>query len=183
MSNLNDLKKRMENSVEVFHRELLGLRTGRASINLLDSVNVDAYGSKMPLAQVGTVNAPEARLLTVQVWDQGLVQSVEKAIRDADLGLNPATDGNLIRIPIPQLNEERRKELVKIAGKSAEQGKIAIRNVRRDGIEVAKQEEKNGGISEDDTKKLSDEIQKITDSEIKKIDDMLSVKEKEIMTV
>ncbi len=180
---IQDLQKRMEASVEVLKKEFSGLRTGRASISLLDPIHVDAYGSKMPLNQVGTVSAPEARMLSVQVWDQGMVTAVEKAIRESDLGLNPSSDGNLIRIPLPDLSEERRKELVKVAAKYAEQSRISIRNIRRDGIESVRKMEKDGEISEDDKHHLQDEVQKVTDSEIKKVDELLAHKEKDIMTV
>ncbi len=178
-----DLKRRMDGAVEVLQKEFSGLRTGRASVNLLDTVVVDMYGSKMPLNQVGTVSVPESRLLSVQVWDAGAVKSVEKAIRDAGLGLNPMPDGNNIRIPIPDLNEERRKELSKIAGKIAESTRISVRNVRRDGMDSVKKMEKDGDISEDDLKRYSDEIQGLTDEVIKTIDDALVAKEKDIMTV
>ncbi len=179
----DDLSKRMDGAVEAFKRELSGFRTGRASVNLLDSVVVDAYGSKMPINQVGSVGVPEPRLLTVQVWDAGLIAATEKAIRDSDLGLNPAAEGNLIRIPLPELNEERRKELVKVAGKSAENARISVRNVRRDGMDDIKKQEKDGDISQDDAKKLSDDVQKLTDDHVKKIDELLASKEQEILQV
>ncbi|PCJ01205.1 MAG: ribosome recycling factor [Alphaproteobacteria bacterium] len=178
-----DLKRRMDGALDVLKKEFSGLRTGRASVNLLDTVMVDMYGSKMPLNQVGTVSVPEPRLLSVQVWDGDAVKKVEKAIRDAGLGLNPMPDGNNIRIPVPDLNEERRKELTKIAGKIAENTRISVRNVRRDGMDSIKKMEKNGDISEDDLKRFSDEIQKLTDDVIKSIDSSLSDKEKDIMTV
>ena len=178
-----DLKRRMEGAVDNYHKELSGLRTGCASVNLLDPVNVEAYGSKMPLNQVGTVSVPEPRMLSVQVWDAGLVKATEKAIRDAGLGLNPQPEGNLIRIPIPDLNEERRAELSKIAGKYAENARISVRNVRRDGMDAIKKMLKDGDISEDDEKRYSDDVQKLTDEEIQKIDKMLSDKEKDIMQV
>ena len=178
-----DLGRRMEGAVENFHKELGGLRTGRASVSLLDPVVVDAYGSKMPLNQVGTVSVPESRMLSVQVWDAGLVKATEKAIRDSGLGLNPQPEGNLIRIPIPDLNEERRAELTKVAGKYAENARISVRNVRRDGMDELKKSEKDGEISEDEHKKLSDDVQKLTDEKIQKIDKMLSDKEKDIMQV
>lgn len=180
---LNDIERRMDGAIEALSREFGGLRTGRASPSLLDPITVDAYGSQMPLNQVGTVNAPEARLLTVQVWDQQLVKAVEKAVVESDLGLNPQTEGNLIRIPIPDLSEERRVELKKIAGRYAEQGKIAIRNVRRDGMDTLKQMERDGEISQDEQKSQSDDIQKLTDSRIAKIDEALETKEAEIMQV
>lgn len=181
--NKNDIKQRMEKSIESLQKELSGLRTGRASASLLDPVIVDMYGSKMPINQVGTVTVPEPRMLSVQVWDASAVKSVEKAIRDAGLGLNPMPDGNNIRIPIPDLNEERRKELTKIAGKYAETARIAVRNVRRDGMDALKKMEKDSEISEDDLKRLSDEVQKLTDDNIKVIDAKLADKESDIMTV
>ncbi len=181
--NKQDLKRRMDGALEALQKEFSGLRTGRASVNLLDTVVVDMYGSKMPLNQVGTVTVPEPRMLSVQVWDASAVKTVEKAIRDAGLGLNPMCDGNNIRIPIPDLNEERRKELTKIAGKIAENARISIRNVRRDGMDSVKKMEKDGDISEDDLKRLSDEIQKMTDDTIKEVDSSLANKEKDIMTV
>ncbi|MBT5496385.1 MAG: ribosome recycling factor [Alphaproteobacteria bacterium] len=180
---LSDIERRMDGALEALNREFGGLRTGRASPALLDPLTVDAYGSQMPLNQVGTVNAPEARLLTVQVWDQQLVKAVEKSVVESNLGLNPQTEGNLIRIPIPDLSEERRVELKKIAGKYAEQGKIAIRNVRRDGMDTLKQMERDGEISQDEQKSQSEEIQKLTDAQISKIDAMLEAKETEIMQV
>lgn len=178
-----DLQRRMDGAVDNLHKEFGGLRTGRASVSLLDPVNVDAYGSKMPLNQVGTVGVPEPRMLSVQVWDTGLVKATEKAIRDAGLGLNPQPEGNLIRIPIPDLNEERRAELSKVASKYAENARISVRNVRRDGMDAIKKMEKDGDISEDDHKKMSDEVQKLTDEKIQKIDKMLSDKEQDIMQV
>ena len=180
---LSDIERRMDGALEALNREFGGLRTGRASPALLDPLTVDAYGSQMPLNQLGTVNAPEARLLTVQVWDQQLVKAVEKSVVESNLGLNPQTEGNLIRIPIPDLSEERRVELKKIAGKYAEQGKIAIRNVRRDGMDTLKQMERDGEISQDEQKSQSEEIQKLTDAQISKIDAMLESKETEIMQV
>ncbi|MBX9804794.1 MAG: ribosome recycling factor [Alphaproteobacteria bacterium] len=180
---LIDLGKRMDGAYEVLVREFTGLRTGRASTNLLDSIKVDVYGSLMPLNQIGTINVPEARMLTVQVWDKGMVKAVEKAIRDSDLGLNPAADGQLIRIPLPPMSEERRQEMVKIAGKYAEDAKISVRNVRRDGMEALKKLEKDGDISEDELHRLSTEVQTVTDKHIKKIDDLLSTKQKDIMQV
>ncbi len=181
--NKQEIQRRMEGAVESLHKEFSGLRTGRASASLLDTVVVDMYGSKMPINQVGTVSVPEPRLISVQVWDGSAVKMVEKAIRDSGLGLNPMPDGNNIRIPIPDLNEERRKELTKIAGKSAESARIAVRNVRKDGMDSIKKMEKDGDISEDDLKRLSDEIQSLTDGTIKEIDKMLSAKEDDIMTV
>jgi ribosome recycling factor len=180
---LKDIDHRMNGALEVLAREFTGLRTGRASINLLDTVKVDCYGSLMPLNQVGTVSAPESRMLTVQVWDKGMVKAVEKAIRESGLGLNPAADGQLVRVPVPALNEERRQELTKIAAKYAEDARISVRNVRRDGMEMLKKWEKDGEISEDEHRRLSAEVQTITDNHIKKIDDLLAVKQKDIMSV
>lgn len=180
--NKEDIKKRMEGAVDAYKHELSGLRTGRASTAMLDTITVEVYGSRMPLNQVGSVSVPEPRLLTVQVWDSGTVKSVEKAIRDANLGLNPAPDGNLIRIPVPELNEERRKDLVKVAGQYAEAARVAVRNVRRDGMEALKKEKANGQ-SEDENKRLGEEVQKLTDEYVKKIDALLTEKEKDIMTV
>ena len=179
----NDLQRRMNGAVDALSKEFMGLRTGRASVSLLDPVVVDVYGSKMPLNQIGTVNVPEPRMLCVQVWDASNVRAVDKAVRDAGLGLNPQIDGNLIRIPIPDLNEERRRELTKVAGKYAESARISVRNVRRDGMEALKKMEKDGEISEDEHKRLSEEVQKLTDETIKKIDQMLAEKEKDIITV
>jgi len=177
--NLDQTKQRMESSLEALRKEFSGLRTGRASVNLLDPIHVDAYGSMMPLNQVGTVGVPEPRLLTVQVWDKGLVKSVEKAIRDSGLGLNPQPDGQIVRVPLPELSSERRAELVKIAGKYTEQAKIAVRNVRRDAMD----EVKKAKLPEDETKTQNDKIQKLTDETIKKIDDLFTAKEKEISHV
>jgi ribosome recycling factor len=178
-----DLEKRMNGAVAALKHEFAGLRTGRASVTLLEPVHVDAYGSSMPLNQVGTVNAPEPRMLTVQVWDRGLVVAVDKAIRSAGLGLNPQVDGQLLRIPIPPLTEDRRKELSKIAAKYAESARVAVRNIRRDGMEHLKSLEKAHQMSEDEHKKQHDKVQKATDAHIKDIDDALHAKEKEIMQV
>ena len=180
---VSDLRKKMTSAFDVVHKDFSGLRTGRASPTLLESVVVDAYGSRMHINQVGNINIPEPRLLTVQVWDESLTQAVEKAIRDAGLGLNPSATGSVIRVPLPELSEERRKELVKVAGKYAEQGRIAVRNIRRDGMDQVKAMEKDGDLSEDDSHRLADEIQKVTDEFIKKVDESLSQKEKEIMSV
>lgn len=179
----NDIERRMKGAIEQLHKEFGGLRTGRASTNLLENVVVDAYGSKMPINQLANVNAPEPRLLTVQVWDQSQVDMVEKAIRNAGLGLNPMRDGSLIRVPLPELNEERRIELAKVAGKYAEQARISIRNVRRDGMDAIKAMEKDGDISEDDAKRLSDDVQKLTDKYVQVVDDDLERKEGEIKQV
>ena len=180
---LADLKKRMNGAIEVLRKEFAGLRTGRASASLLEPITVQAYGGEMPLNQVGTVGVPEPRLLSVQVWDRSLVKAVEKAIRSSDLGLNPAVEGTVIRVPIPELSQERRTELTKIAHKYAEQARIAVRNVRRDGMESLKKQEKDGKISEDEHRGLHDQMQKLTDEHVKKVDDALGAKEKEIMQV
>jgi ribosome recycling factor len=178
-----DANRRMNGAVGTLKSEFAGLRTGRASAGLLEPVSVDAYGNSVPINQVGTVSVPEPRLLTVQVWDKGLVKTVDKAIRDAGLGLNPQVDGQLLRIPIPELNEERRKELAKLASKYAEQARIAVRNVRRDGMEVLKKLEKDHKIGQDEHHKFAEEMQKLTDAHIKDIDQLLHAKEQEIMQV
>jgi ribosome recycling factor len=180
---LSDVKRRMTGALETLRKELGGLRTGRASANLLDPVMVEAYGQKMPLTQVGTVSVPEPRLITVQVWDKGQVKAAEKAIREAGLGLNPMADGALIRVPLPDLTQERRQELVKVASKYAEQARVSVRNVRRDGMDMLKAAEKKHQISQDEHRKHSDEVQALTDSNIKKIDETLAAKEKEILQV
>jgi ribosome recycling factor len=180
---LNELKRRMHGAVTLLKTELSGLRTGRASSSLLEPVQVEAYGSHMPLNQVATVSVPEPRLLSVQVWDRSLVHAVEKAIVNSNLGLSPATEGQVIRLRIPELNEERRKELVKVAHKYAEAARVAVRHVRRDGIDTLKKSEKDGDISEDDEKRMSQEVQKATDQTIADVDQMLAAKEKEILTV
>lgn len=181
--NIQELRRRMEGAMQMLKEEFMGLRTGRASTAMLEPVQVEAYGSRMPVNQVGTVSVPEPRLLTVQVWDAGLVKSVEKAIRDAGLGLNPQPEGNLIRVPVPSLTEDRRKELSKVAGKYSEQARVSIRNVRRDGMDELKKMEKDGKISEDELKRHEGEVQKATDEFVKKVDTMLADKEKDIMTV
>ncbi len=180
---LKDLKRRMDGAVDVLKREFAGLRTGRASASLLEPITVEAYGSEMPINQVGNIGVPEPRLLTVQVWDKELVKKVENAIRNSDLGLNPQTDGQLVRIPIPQLDEERRGDLSKVAAKYAEQAKIAIRNVRRDGMDMLKRMEKDGEMSKDEHHLWSDEIQQLTDKEAEKVDGLLETKQAEIMQV
>jgi ribosome recycling factor len=179
----HDSEDKMKKTVETVRAELAKVRSGRATTTLLDGIKVDYYGTLTPLNQVSNVSAPEARMLTVQPWDKSLVPVIEKAILEADLGLNPANDGNLIRIPIPALNEERRKELVKLARKYAEDGRVAVRNVRREANDHIKRAEKNHEVSEDDSKHAHDRIQKMTDAYIKKIDETLAVKEKEIMEV
>jgi len=178
-----DIEQRMNGAVEALKREFAGLRTGRASAALLEPITVDAYASRMPLNQVGTVGVPDPRMLTVQVWDNSLVGAVEKSIRDSGLGLNPQTEGNLVRVPIPELTEERRVELTKIANKYAEQARVAARNVRRDGMDNLKRMEKDGKISQDDQRQWSQDIQKLTDETVKTIDEALTVKDQEIMQV
>ena len=178
-----DLRRRMESALETLRREFSGLRTGRANPALLDPVKVEAYGSEMPLAQVGTVSVPEPRMITVQVWDRALVGVVEKAIRDAGLGLNPASDGQLVRVPIPSLTAERRAELAKAAGRYAEGARVAIRGVRRDGMEHIRQFEKKGEISQDAMNHWLEEVQKLTDGYVKRVDDALADKDREIRQV
>ncbi len=177
-----DVERRMKGAVDSFKSDLSGLRTGRANVTLLDPVVVEVYGSNMPLNQVATVSAPEPRMLSVQVWDRSNVTPVEKAIRSAGLGLNPITDGQMLRLPIPDLTEERRKELAKLAGQYAEKAKIAIRNVRRDANDGLKVDENKKEISEDDRKRLETEVQKMTDEMIKAVDEAATHKEKEIMS-
>lgn len=178
--NINDIKQRMQGAVETLEKEFVGLRTGRASVNMLEPVMVEVYGARMPLNQVGTVSVPEPRLLTVQVWDMNSTKAVEKAIRDAGLGLNPQGEGSLIRVPIPELSTERRVELQKVASKYAEGTRVAIRNVRRDGMDAIK---KDDDLTEDDQKRLSDDVQKMTDEFIKTVDAMLAKKEADVMKV
>ena len=180
---LTDIQRRMEGAVSSLEGDFQGLRTGRASISMLDPVTADAYGSKMPINQLGNISVPESRMLTVQVWDQGMVAAVEKAIRESDLGLNPQTEGNLIRLPIPDLSAERRTELAKVAGKYAEQTRIAIRNIRRDAIETARKLEKDGEFGEDERHGIEAKIQKLTDDFVGKVDAMLATKETDIKTV
>ncbi|HJM92614.1 MAG: ribosome recycling factor [Alphaproteobacteria bacterium] len=180
---LDDLERRMGGAAEALRHEFAGLRTGRASIGLLEPVVVDVYGTQMPLNQVGTIGVPEPRMLTVQVWDKTAVSAVEKAIRTAGLGLNPAADGQLVRVPIPELTEERRLEMAKIAHKYAEQARVAVRNVRRDGMENLKKMEKDGELNEDDHHLWSDEVQQLTDQTIAKIDEALVTKDEEIKQV
>jgi ribosome recycling factor len=177
-----DLERRMKGAVEALKHDLSGLRTGRANVGLLDPVHVEVYGQSMPLNQVATVTAPEPRLLSVQVWDKSNVGPVEKAIRSAGLGLNPINDGQLLRLPIPDLTEERRKELAKLTHQYAEKARIAIRNVRRDGMESLKLDEKKHEISEDERKRAETEVQKLTDEMIKAADEAMAHKEKEILT-
>jgi ribosome recycling factor len=178
-----DLSRRMHGAVSVLKTELSGLRTGRASPNLLDPVTISAYGTQMPINQLATVNVPEPRMLSVQVWDKALAPAVDRAIRDANLGLNPIMEGAVLRIPIPELNAERRQEMVKVGHKYAEQARIAVRHVRKDGMDKLKKLEKDGHHSLDDTRAQSDELQELTDATIKEIDDMLAAKEREIVQV
>jgi ribosome recycling factor len=180
---LKDISRRMHGAVAVLKTELSGLRTGRASINLLDPVMVSAYGTQMPINQVASVNVPEPRMLSVQVWDKGLATAVDRAIRDANLGLNPIMEGQLLRIPIPELNAERRQEMVKVGHKYAEQARIAVRHVRKDGMDTLKKLEKDGHHSLDDTRVESEKLQELTDATIKEIDEMLAGKEREIVQV
>ena len=180
---IKDLRRRMDGALEVLRKEFAGLRTGRASASLLDPVVVEAYGNPMPLNQVGTVSVPEPRLIIVQVWDRGNVKATEKAIREAGLGLNPQTEGQTIRVPIPDLNEERRRELTKVAAKYAEQARVSVRNVRRDGLDLLKKQEKDHKITQDQHRKLDKDIQALTDETIKKVDAALAQKDKEILQV
>jgi len=180
---LKTFRDRMDKAVQALKEEFGGLRTGRASASLLDPVQVEAYGSTMPLNQVAAVSVPEPRMITVNVWDRGMVVSVEKAIRAAGLGLNPVVDGQTLRVPIPPLTEERRKDIAKLAGKYAEQQRIAVRNVRRDANDELKKAEKDGLIGQDEQKRLEAEVQKDTDAAIKRIDEALKAKEVEIMQV
>jgi ribosome recycling factor len=180
---IDDIERRMARAVEVLRNEFGGLRTGRAAPALLEPIDVDAYGTRMPMNQVGTISAPDARMLAVQVWDQSLVAAVEKAIRESDLGLNPQRDGNVVRVPVPQLSEQRRMEMTKVAGKYAEQARVAVRNVRRDGIDMLKKMEKDGELSQDEQRAWADEIQELTDKTIKAIDEAVTAKEAEIMQV
>ena len=178
-----DLERRMKGALDVLGHEFAGLRTGRASPSLLEPIVVEVYGSQMKLNQVGTINVPEPRMLTVQVWDKSNVQAVTKAIQASGLGLNPAVDGQLVRVPIPELNEERRVELTKVASKYTEEARIAVRNVRRDGMEKLKRMEREGELSQDEQRHWGNEIQRLTDDMIKKIDETLATKEQEILQV
>lgn len=180
---LNELKRRMDGAITSFKSDLAGLRTGRASANLLDPIVVQAYGSAMPLTQVANVSVPEPRMVSVSVWDKSMVGAVERAIRESSLGLNPITDGTTLRIPLPELNEQRRKELVKVAHTYGENARVAARHVRRDGMDTLKKSEKDGDTSQDDSRVIADKIQKMTDETIAEIDKALSVKEAEIMQV
>lgn len=180
---LNDIKRRMDGAVEALKKEFSGLRTGRASTALLDPIKIEAYGNLTPINQVGTVSTPEPRMLSIQVWDKTHAPAVDKAIRNSSLGLNPVVEGTLIRIPIPPLNEERRAELAKTAGSYAEHARVAVRNVRRDGMDALKKAEKDNHISEDELKRLSDQVQKATDDSIETIDQTLKTKQEEITQV
>ena len=180
---LADIKRRMQGSIASLKHELNGLRTGRASATLLDPIMVNAYGSMVPLSQVASVTVPEARMIAVNVWDKGTVSAVDKAIRDSNLGLSPNVEGQVLRVRIPELNEQRRKELVKVAHKYAEEARVSVRHVRRDGIDILKKLVKDKAISEDDEKRQADDVQKATDAHIKEIDTVLVAKEKEIMQI
>ncbi len=180
---VGEIKRRMDGAIEALRKEFAGLRTGRASVSLLDHVMVPAYGTDMPVAQVGTVNVPEPRMITVQVWDKGNVKAVENAIRNAGLGLNPMSDGSLVRIPIPQLDAERRTELTKIAGRYSEQARVAVRNVRRDGMEMLKRMVRDHALSEDENELWSEEVQALTDTHIEKIEELATHKHAEISQV
>ncbi len=180
---LNELKRRMQGAIQLLKQELGGLRTGRASASLLEPVQVEAYGTHMPLNQLATVSVPEPRLISVQVWDKSMVHTVEKAIQASNLGLNPSTEGQVLRLRIPELNEERRKDLVKVAHKYAETARIAVRHVRRDGLDVLKKLLKDHKVGEDEEKRSAEQVQKATDEAIAEIDKMLATKEKEILTV
>ena len=182
-ADFNDMQRRMEGSVTAFKHDLASLRTGRASANLLDPIQVAAYGTTMPLTQVATVSVPESRMISVSVWDKAMVGAVDRAIRESNLGFNPITDGTMLRIPLPELNEQRRKELVKRANEYAENAKVAARHVRRDGMDIIKKAEKDGSISEDDQRRQSERIQKMTDDTITTIDSLLAAKQADIMQV
>jgi ribosome recycling factor len=180
---LKDLGRRMDGAIEVLRKEFGGLRTGRASASLLEPVHVQAYGNNVPLNQVASINVPEPRMITVQVWDRGLSKAVDKAIRESGLGLNPQSEGQTIRVPIPELNEERRRELTRVAGKYAEDARVAVRKVRQHGIEALRRLEKDSEISQDEQRKLHTDIQHLTDDHIKRIDEALAQKDKEILQV
>jgi ribosome recycling factor len=180
---LTDLRRRMDGAIEVLRKEFGGLRTGRASASLLEPITVLAYGNNVPLNQVASINVPEPRLITVQVWDRAVVKAVDKAIRESGLGLNPQTEGQVIRVPIPDLNEERRRELTRVSAKYAEQARVSVRNVRRDGIDVLKRREKDTDITQDQQRKLQQEVQHLTDDYIRRIDEALAQKDREILQV
>ena len=179
----NTYQQKMQKSLDILKRDFQGLRTGRASVSLLEPIDVEAYGSKVPINQVGNISIPESRLITVQVWDESLIQSVEKAIRNSDLGLNPMIEGNIIRVPIPELSQERRVEIVKIASKYSEDTRVTIRNIRRDAMDKIKEEEKKKNISKDDSFQFSEKIQKITNDFIERVDTLFQEKEKDILKV
>jgi ribosome recycling factor len=180
---LKDLRRRMDGAIEVLRKEFGGLRTGRASASLLEPVSVGAYGGTVPLNQLANISVPEPRMITVQVWDRAMVKAVDKAIREAGLGLNPQTEGQVIRVPIPDLNEERRRELTRVTAKYAEQARVSVRNVRRDGVELLRRQEKDSEISQDQQRKLQQEVQHLTDDYIKRIDEALAQKDREILQV
>jgi ribosome recycling factor len=180
---MNDLKRRMQGAIQALKHDLASLRTGRASASLVDPLQVDAYGAMLPLNQVATVSVPEARMLSIQVWDRSMVSAVERAINTSDLGLTPQTEGQVIRLRIPEMNQQRRQELVKVAHKYAEQARVAVRHVRRDGMDLLKKLEKDGSMSEDESQRLSEQVQKATDATIGEVDSTLAAKEKEIMQV
>ncbi|HTT78673.1 MAG TPA: ribosome recycling factor [Stellaceae bacterium] len=180
---IKDLQRRMDGATEMLRKEFGGLRTGRASASLLEPVHVPAYGGSVPLNQVASVNVPEPRMITVQVWDRAVVKAVDKAIREAGLGLNPQTEGQTIRVPIPELNEERRRELTRVAAKYAEEARVAVRKVRQHGIESLRRLEKDGDISQDEQRRIQNDIQHLTDDHIKRIDETLAQKDKEILQV
>ncbi len=180
---LKDLGRRMDGALEVRRKEFGGLRTGRASASLLEPIAVTAYGGSMPINQLANVSVPEPRMITVQVWDRTMVKAVDKAIRESGLGLNPQTEGQVIRVPIPDLNEERRRELTKVTAKYAEQARVSVRNVRRDGVEMLRRQEKDGEISQDEQRKSQQDIQHLTDDAIRRVDDTLAQKDREILQV
>jgi ribosome recycling factor len=180
---LTDLRRRMDGAIEVLRKEFGGLRTGRASASLLEPITVPAYGGTLPLNQVANISVPEPRLITVQVWDRTMVKAVDKAIRESGLGLNPQSEGQVIRVPIPDLNEERRRELTRVSAKYAEQARVSVRNVRRDGIDVLKRREKDTDITQDQQRKLQQEVQHLTDDYIRRIDEALAQKDREILQV
>ena len=180
---LRDLRRRMDGAVEVLRKEFGGLRTGRASASLLEPITVAAYGGTVPLNQLANVSVPEPRMITVQVWDRAMVKAVDKAIREAGLGLNPQTEGQVIRVPIPDLNEERRRELTRVTAKYAEQTRVSVRNIRRDGVEMLRRREKDAEISQDQQRKLQQEVQQLTDDYVRRIDEALAQKDKEILQV
>jgi ribosome recycling factor len=180
---LKDLRRRMDGALEVLRKEFGGLRTGRASASLLEPVTVAAYGGTMPINQLANVSVPEPRMITVQVWDRAMVKAVDKAIRESGLGLNPQTEGQVIRVPIPDLNEERRRELTRVSAKYAEQARVSVRNVRRDGVELLRRREKDAEISQDQQRKLQQDVQHLTDEYVKRIDDALAQKDSEILQV